>query len=300
MDAKQLLQEILRNMSEQPLSKLLNKFMLLASEINETEMVRWAKLELNGYLFENPVLKEEDEIPAYRTVVGQYYDPWGKPIIIQDSKLHFVLEYRLRNPVIELEEYTKGSGELSISDPERNKLFEETFNIQVRYYTFSRSNILGILAGITTQLTDRIQIIKNKINSHHSREIQSLDVGALHPKIIQIAWKLFEDGHYRQAVLDAYIGLIEQVKAKSGRYDIDGAALMQNVFAPKNPKIVISNDFDEQMGYMWMFSGAVMGIRNSMAHKLNNNLDYNKALEWLSFASALFRVLDTANVTTIE
>jgi len=71
---------------------------------------------------------------------------------------------------------------------------------------------------------------------------------------------------------------------------------MQNVFSPNNPVLMVSDDPDEIMGYMWMFSGAVMGIRNAKAHKLIPQREPQAALEWLAFASALFRALDKAKL----
>jgi Protein of unknown function (Hypoth_ymh) len=69
---------------------------------------------------------------------------------------------------------------------------------------------------------------------------------------------------------------------------------MQTVFSPKKPIVVLSNNPDKQMGYMWMFSGAVMGVRNPNAHRLDVLSDPNHAFEWLAFSSVLFRLIDNA------
>jgi uncharacterized protein (TIGR02391 family) len=115
-----------------------------------------------------------------------------------------------------------------------------------------------------------------------------------HPLVLKHASRLFGDGHYRQAILDTYIALGEQVQALSGRHNLDGSALMQNVFSAKNPKLSLSTDPDEQMGFMWLFSGALMAIRNPKAQRTKPHEDALSALEWLGFASVLFRVLDGA------
>ncbi|WP_374955159.1 TIGR02391 family protein [Paenibacillus sp. PCH8] len=78
----------------------------------------------------------------------------------------------------------------------------------------------------------------------------------------------------------------------SGRSDLDGSPLMQQVFSPRNPQIILSDDQDEQQGFMWLFAGAVMAIRNPKAHKITDVTDPQRTLEWLSFASVLHRVLD--------
>ena len=73
---------------------------------------------------------------------------------------------------------------------------------------------------------------------------------------------------------------------------------MQTVFSPRSPKLVISDDSDEQQGFMWLFSGAVMAIRNPKAHRLVEQNDPQRTLEWLSFASVLLRVLDDAHINS--
>lgn len=117
----------------------------------------------------------------------------------------------------------------------------------------------------------------------------------LHPNIIKVSEQLYEDGHYRAAVLDAYIDLINRVKRIANRSDLDGSPLMQNVFSPRNPQILLSEDQDEQQGFMWLFNGAVMAIRNPKAHKIIEVSDPQRTLEWLAFASVLHRVLDDAD-----
>jgi len=71
---------------------------------------------------------------------------------------------------------------------------------------------------------------------------------------------------------------------------------MQTVFSPKNPILKISENIDEQQGYMWMFSGAVMAIRNSHAHKVIKPETRQETIEWLGFASALLKILDKAEL----
>jgi len=44
---------------------------------------------------------------------------------------------------------------------------------------------------------------------------------------------------------------------------------------------------------MWLFSGAVMGIRNPRAHKLIED-DPERAIEFIAFISLLAKLLDSA------
>jgi uncharacterized protein (TIGR02391 family) len=66
---------------------------------------------------------------------------------------------------------------------------------------------------------------------------------------------------------------------------LDGAALMQRVFSPKNPILCFNElndqtDRDEQQGFMMLFSGAVAGLRNPRAHRLMKD-DPERALEFI-------------------
>ena len=54
------------------------------------------------------------------------------------------------------------------------------------------------------------------------------------------------------------------------------------------------NGQDEREGFLALFRGAMLGIRNPKAHELFTLEDPQRALEYLGFASLLHRRLDTA------
>lgn len=126
--------------------------------------------------------------------------------------------------------------------------------------------------------------------------LTNLDFGGLHPKVIDAAGTLFADGHYRNAILESCSALAGAIREKSGIVDRDGTPLMQHVFSPKKPVLKVSEDEGERQGLMWLFSGAVMGLRNPRAHHSNDgkDLDAIQAFEWLAFISALMRTVDLA------
>jgi uncharacterized protein (TIGR02391 family) len=73
---------------------------------------------------------------------------------------------------------------------------------------------------------------------------------------------------------------------------------MQRAFSASNPVLKfnsLADDFDrdEQVGFMMMFSGAVVGLRNPRAHKLIKD-DAERALEFIAFISLLAKLLDGA------
>ena len=117
-----------------------------------------------------------------------------------------------------------------------------------------------------------------------------------HLKVVEVSRKLFEDGHYRDAIYRAFVEVNSFVKAKSGK-QLDGRGLMSTVFSLDNPIIKINplktqTDRDEQEGFMFLFMGAMEGIRNPKAHEnIIQNNPY-RTLEYLSIASLLMKIAD--------
>lgn len=124
----------------------------------------------------------------------------------------------------------------------------------------------------------------------------AFDTIRLHSRVRAVSAKLFKDDHYRQAILQACIALNEAVQQRSGRSDIDGTKLMQKVFSNSHPILKFEGHPDEQQGFMWLYSGVVMGIRNPRGHQVgeSEDLDANEALEILALISFLFRALDAS------
>jgi len=122
-----------------------------------------------------------------------------------------------------------------------------------------------------------------------------------HPEIERVSGQLYRDGHYKQAALEAYIKVIDEVKAKSG-LTADGDSLMNQAFGSEGRMPVIQfntlqseAERDEQKGFMFMFKG-VVGLRNSKAHSNRLFNDPSRAHEYLALASLLMRLLEIATV----
>jgi len=135
------------------------------------------------------------------------------------------------------------------------------------------------------------------------------DLLQLHPVIKEASEKLFKDKHYAQAIFEAYKALINYVKEKSGQKNLDGQELMSKVFnveydkkdfnIKKKPILQLNElqsreEINEQRGFMMLFMGAVMGIRNLGAHGLIKYEDPFLTLEYLSFASLLAKKVEGA------
>jgi uncharacterized protein (TIGR02391 family) len=58
--------------------------------------------------------------------------------------------------------------------------------------------------------------------------------------------------------------------------------------------LITQSDKDEQLGFMFLFKGAVIGVRNPKAHEIVVQRDSVKTLEYLAFASLLIKRTEDA------
>jgi len=128
------------------------------------------------------------------------------------------------------------------------------------------------------------------------------DILVVEEPLRRVSRKLFMDGHYARAVEEAYKCLNNQVRRKAGAgRSLDGSALMKNVFSLNNPRLKLNNlqsesERDEQLGHMEIFSGCMIGIRNPRVHEHSYTDTPQRAIELLTFANYLFRVVMEAQV----
>jgi uncharacterized protein (TIGR02391 family) len=122
-----------------------------------------------------------------------------------------------------------------------------------------------------------------------------------HPEIERVAGQLYRDGHYKAAALEAYIRVIDEVRARSG-LAVDGDNLINHAFGCDNRTPVVQfNELqteaekDEQRGLMFLYKG-IVGLRNSKAHSNQLFDDPARAHEYLALASLLMRLLEIAKV----
>lgn len=121
----------------------------------------------------------------------------------------------------------------------------------------------------------------------------------LHPSVRNVALERFRSGHFADAVESALKELalaVRHLVQQRGGNELDGTALMQTAFSPKNPVIVLADlstqsGRDMQRGYMDMFSGVMSAVRNPKAHG-NVIITRERALHFLFVASTLWYTLD--------
>jgi len=119
------------------------------------------------------------------------------------------------------------------------------------------------------------------------------------PEITKMCLKLYQDDHNALAAETAFKLINNYVKEKSGLTSLDGMSLMQTAFSVSNPKIKLNklktkSEKDEQLGYMNILTGCMVGIRNPRAHEHNYQDSERTTFELLILADHLMQKLQSA------
>jgi uncharacterized protein (TIGR02391 family) len=121
-------------------------------------------------------------------------------------------------------------------------------------------------------------------------------------EIEAVSRDLFASGHYSLAVQESFKAVEKFVQNKSKTKGMSGTNLMNNVFSSTSPKLYWSDrattsERDEQLGYMQLYAGAMLGIRNPVTHEFDWIDDPLMSLELIFFAQHLLRKAKRATVS---
>lgn len=169
-------------------------------------------------------------------------------------------------------------------------------------YGITTSNISAILNNCKEFLIKKGNgwTQRNRYNGISGKKGKYIDYFTLlniHPKVLKASKKLFLDGHYSDAIFNAFKQVEILVKEKSEIEDKSGTKLMQHVFSPQKPILKLNDGFrvsdkDEQEGFMMLFAGASEGIRNPLGHDNKEQKDQKITIQYIAFASLLCWVVD--------
>ena len=154
---------------------------------------------------------------------------------------------------------------------------------------------LGIVNGLVDRLREKREDLEAGDRPTPSTYFEKLN---LHPRIADVARDLFLDGHHFEAVFAGAKALVNFVKERSGRHDLDGAPLVRTVFSKNSPILAFNDladqtDQDQQEGLMHLFEGAVLGIRNPGGHAFPEGSE-QRAIEYISLLSLLAYLVQEA------
>jgi len=141
---------------EQPLSRSLPAALRIATTIGDQEMAAWIRLELMGYLTDNPAMTEHTVVPEYRGVAGQWYDDYGRPFVLADPNLGFINETRLRPGVAELEGIAGGTAMLAMRFADLSEIIRTHLNVEVTVFQCRPSSVSQVLTNVKVRLLDQL------------------------------------------------------------------------------------------------------------------------------------------------
>ena len=159
--------------------------------------------------------------------------------------------------------------------------------------------VATVLQGLIARLSEKKEEFESDDAAGPLTYFERLN---LHPRVSAVANDLYLDHYYFEAVFAASKALVNMVKEKSGRHDLDGAALMRTVFSRKDPILLVNElasqtDEDEQEGMMHLFEGAALALRNPGGHSFPQG-SVQRALEYIQLLSLPAYQVDTSKRRT--
>ena len=221
-----------------------------------------------------------------------------KPEITQtldeiNEKKDKVLEWieRLRKTAVELQKVIIAEGP-SDTTGSRMKISENTLNL---FNTFMDNSFMEFYS-LSQAIFLEYYIWEMRRSSYKDEVQQIYRRLKLHPRIRKVSETLFKNGLYRNAILDSFIEIEKMTREKSG-VEKTGASLFADAFSPDRPILRLNSlrnrtEKDEQEGFMHIFRGAAIGIRNPKAHDTFIQKDAHRTLEYLCLASLLAKRID--------
>lgn len=195
--------------------------------------------------------------------------------------------------------------------PQEQALIEQIQRINLHRVDFERTDSSAYnLEACKNESREILQMLietlnqpDNNIQIQNNRDFWNL----FHPRVIQLARPRFENGNYADAVLACLRELNTIIKnhvKQAINQELDGAPLMTRAFSANNPIIQFEDLTTEmgrniQLGYMKIFEGAMIGIRNPKAHA-NMYPDRNKSIHLLFIASFMFIKIQEAGLINEE
>lgn len=138
--------------------------------------------------------------------------------------------------------------------------------------------------------------VDETVPTFNGMPVHPFELRNLYPGLPVKVRKLFDDGHGAEATFHAF-KFVEKVVQNHSQSPQIGEKLMMAVFNEAGPIMKLNtlsnaSEQDEQRGYRFIFSGAIVAIRNPGGHEITLSDDPDVCLDHLAFASLLLRRLE--------
>ena len=129
-------------------------------------------------------------------------------------------------------------------------------------------------------------------------EDHPFDTRNLHSGFSKRVRKLFDNGHYTEAIATTF-KIVESNVKRISELNSSGKTLMMDAFNVDRPAIALNSlitdtDRNIQEGFKFLFAGSTLAIRNPSSHEVEFGDDPDKCLTYLSLATLLLRTLEEA------
>ena len=191
--------------------------------------------------------------------------------------------------------------------PENSEIFQQLQQINPRRINVDRTDATAY--NIEACRCQAREVLLVLLETLPNPEEVSYDFWTLfHPRVRILARRGFETALYADAVsacMREINSIVKNHVRDAIHRELDGAALMTQAFSVANPIIQLTEDLTTetgrniQLGYMKIFEGAMIGIRNPKAHQ-NLYPDRNKTIHFLFIASFMFMKLQDAGIIDQE
>lgn len=191
--------------------------------------------------------------------------------------------------------------------PNDKDLIQQIQNIDLHRVNYNRTDSTGYnLEACKNEAKEILQILieTNKEQTMSPQAENNLNFWSLlHPRVTRLAQRHFDNGLFADAVLTCLRDINTIIKnhvRQAINQELDGAPLMTRAFSVSSPIIAFDDLTAEsgrniQIGYMKIFEGAMIGIRNPKAHA-NLYPDRNKAIHFLFLSSFMFLKLEETGI----
>jgi Protein of unknown function (Hypoth_ymh) len=152
---------------------------------------------------------------------------------------------------------------------------------------------------------------KEELRLRLGENAPTLDVAQLHPWVWEGARSLWQSGHFREAVRNAFVKVNAETQNKLDTRELSETALFQMAFsadepAPSKPRLRLPEDdggktsLSVRRGVMAFAEGCFAAIRNPSSHDIQVELSEHEAIEQLAAISVLARWVDRAKVKSLR
>lgn len=153
------------------------------------------------------------------------------------------------------------------------------------------------------QLSRRASAFSEESDVSNYALARKMPKDSLHPAMADKVWSAFIRGEYDVAVLQAMKAVEVEVREASGLVGKDGIQLISAAFAPQRegsneigPLTDPNVSHGEQKGRLQLFMGAYSSYRNSTAHRDISIEHPAEAIEIVTLANHLLRIVDARRI----